>query len=177
MFVVQRRKRAAGAFDDDAIGDERELAIGEIDPANSIFTPAWAAARCGAIAGAKAYGLRTARGTWTLPAASSAATSSLRLEPRAIPLATGFMPTARKPRAACARSSAHAATVLPTPVSVPVTNMPLLIGPPRSRPSPRYDGSPALARAAIEAHDRTPIVDDARLGLPRMSVNDLKACR
>src|SRR6476660_5795557 len=94
-----------------------------------------------------------------------------------MPLATGFMPTARRPRAACARSSAHAATVLPTPVSVPVTNMPLLIAPLPSHPSPRYKGSPALARGAIEAHDRPPVVDETRFGLPRMSINDLEACR
>src|SRR6185295_804225 len=49
------------------------------------------------------------------------------------------------------------------------------------RRKPALDGrdvfiSPAPARTAIEAHDRTPVVDDARLGLPRVSVDDLEAC-
>src|SRR6185369_7150830 len=43
-------------------------------------------------------------------------------------------------------------------------------------PPQRRNGSPALARTAIEAHNRTPIVDDARLGLPCVSVDDLEAC-
>ena len=42
-----------------------------------------------------------------------------------MPAATGFMPTARPPAATSPRSRATQATVLPTPVSVPVTKMPV----------------------------------------------------
>ena len=58
-----------------------------------------------------------------LPAACSSSASSLR-QPSAVsmqPLATGFIPTARRPcpRGACSRQAL--ASDLPTPVSVPVT--------------------------------------------------------
>src|SRR5581483_2576091 len=57
-------------------------------------------------------------------ACESASTSAQR--PRSLPAATGFMPTARRPAARRASSSAQATSVLPTPVSVPVTKKPML---------------------------------------------------
>ena len=48
----------------------------------SIATPACAAARCGAIAGANEYGFTSASGAATLPAASSNATSAFIVSPR-----------------------------------------------------------------------------------------------
>ena len=64
-----------------------------------------------------------------------------------------------RPRAASARSSATATTVLPTPVSVPVTKMPRA-------------SVPGGLRAAVELHDRhgLPRVR-LRLALPRVAVD------
>ena len=64
--------------------------------------------------------------------------------PGAMPAATGFMPTARTPRATSARSSAAATSVLPTPVSVPVNEDCLWVIARRSR---SHD-PPAVRRGA-----------------------------
>ena len=59
--------------------------------ANSMVTPASAAAMCGAMAGAKQYGLTISRGSSTLPAPRMASTSSF--SPAAsVPAAIGFSP-------------------------------------------------------------------------------------
>ena len=121
---VERNPHAAGALDDDAVGARRRAdrrprgcARGRSrrPPRRRRGAARWLARRqtdCARRSGAS-----------TLPAAASAATSSFT-RPRAMPAATGFMPTARAPAPPSARSSAHATTVLPTPVSVPVTKMP-----------------------------------------------------
>ncbi len=93
----------------------------------STVTPARAAARCGAIAAGSEYGFTSESGASTLPAATSASTSALQVAPCITPAATGFMPTARTPSLTNARRIATAASVLPTPVSVPVMKMPWVI--------------------------------------------------
>ncbi len=47
--------------------------------------------------------------------------------PREQPVSIGFIAPARRPNCRRASASAPAATVFPTPVSVPVTNIPLFI--------------------------------------------------
>src|SRR5437879_1914739 len=104
-------------------------------------------------------------------AAASAATSSLHAAPAAMPAATGFIPTARRPCAAQLRNSAHATTVLPTPVSVPVMNSPRVISLCESFPC-----LTSRANVALEAHDRTPVGGETRLGLPRVAIDDFVGC-
>src|SRR5882672_1477796 len=88
----------------------------------SILAPASSAAMCGAIAGSKAYGLTRLAGARMLPASTRASTSAQR--PPTLPAATGFIPATDFPLEAKACSSAQATSVLPTPVSVPVTKKP-----------------------------------------------------
>ena len=88
---------------------------------------------CGAIASRSSTGVIAPAGGAPGPAARArASVSSLAQAPslRTAPAATGFIGATRSPRARRACTSAQATSVLPTPVSVPVTNTPRLIAEP-----------------------------------------------
>ena len=93
------------------------------DRARVTSMPASVAASSGASGCSSANGLMSAYARAGSPAACSPRASALRQAPsrQSQPLATGFMPTARRPRARKACSKAQLARVLPMPVSVPVT--------------------------------------------------------
>src|SRR5882672_3082464 len=133
--------------------------------------PACCAARFGAIGGSKQYGLTRSMCARTLEASMSAATSSLARSGASVrqPVATGFMPTARRPERANARNRAEATSVLPTPVSVPVTKKPRLA---------TLDGLPdkAAASARLDVDHRPAGRTHAWQRLPRMPIDDFE-CR
>src|SRR5438128_5330604 len=130
----------------------------------------------------------SASSTLTLPAFASASTSSLVVAPGTMPAETGFIPTARRPDAASARRIAQATTVLPMPVSVPVTKTPGVMRISRradviEKRRPDRACVPACLVAcsrsarSLDADDGPAVGGDARLGLPRVAVDDLEACR
>jgi hypothetical protein len=117
------------------------------------FTPAAFAARCGATGGANEYGLMSAAGAATFAPAISAATSAFSAVTGSMPAATGFIPIARTPDVPSERSSDPATSVLPTPVSVPVTKMPRVMARyPRGRRSRRTMACPSAVRFGAAFH-------------------------
>ena len=107
---VERHQRAARAFDDQRVAIarvSRRPAAAMI--ASSIARRPLRAARCGATGGANAYGLRSAMRRVDVPRQLRARRRRRSCPaPVRMPAATGFMPTARTPRAASARNSAVA---------------------------------------------------------------------
>ncbi len=142
--------------------------------------PSRAAPRCGATGSAMANGLRSASAASTFPAAASRVTSSCGPPPSECPAETGFMPTARSPDRASPRRSATDATVLPTPVSVPVTKMPrataareALRNPRMAATGPWRDGIREARRSEGRVPSRAerqsrPPAKPRPFGLPRM---------
>jgi hypothetical protein len=92
-----------------------------------------AAAMCGAMGSRKSTGFASGSIESRPAARSNAIVSSFAQPPSwtMAPAATGFIGTTSTPRSTSAWMSAHAASVLPTPVSVPVMNTPRVTRPSR----------------------------------------------
>ena len=90
-------------------------------------------------------------------------------------------PASSRPRGALsrasARSSAAATTVLPTPVSVPVTKMPRVIAARAVRRVASARPEFVIARRPLDADDRVPFGRARRRGLPRVAVDHLERRR
>src|SRR5689334_2807208 len=93
-----------------------------------IETPSNRAAKCGDAGVRSSHGFTSSYEALTLLAANKSSASSLNSPSGVfmVPAATGFMTATRRPRATSARVSATVASVLPTPVSVPVTKYPFM---------------------------------------------------
>jgi len=126
---VQRHPPAARALDDGHLRTGGCLPVPALEFADRKFHADFGGREVRCDRGLEAVRVGDRYGTSTLLAADSASASALRMPTgvRSAPEATGFRPMTRRPCRASSRTRPAETTVLPTPVSVPVTKMPCVI--------------------------------------------------
>src|SRR4051794_26930942 len=138
-------------------------------PAGSIAVPASSAARCGETAGPKRSGA-TASGATPAAAPSSSWSAGRPGSGSSSPVTTGLNAPTRTPSARSAAAMAAASTVLPTPVSVPVTKQPrtpATAAAAAGRPTPRAGCRSRRRTAARRPRARRPRARPRRGGSRR----------